>query len=308
MKLFDTIIQPILLYGSELWGIYECKSKHKQHILKFLLSCKHHYEILHTKICRNALGVNRKATEILVKAELGRYPLMCNILKNAYSYWQHILQSSEYSLVTHAIKFQIKSASTGESNYFSKCKMIFEACDEINLINKVQCKSHIKKNGNRLKGKLQEKYKTHFFTTLKEKNERTSGGRFAVYYNIKKNYKMEKYLLLLKNRLRRNITNLRISTHNLPIEALRKYGIRREKRVCKLCNTNCICTEFHVLMECNSKCLTDFRNEFNDKLVQLKPQWKELSLEDQFTYIALAADKDFIFYTGIFLDKIYKLF
>ena len=129
-----------------------------------------------------------------------------------------------------------------------------------------------------------------------------------MYYNIKKNYNMEKYLHLLKNKLRRNITNIRISTHNLPIETLRKRGIRRENRICKLCKSKSICTEFHVLMECNCKDMVQIRKEFYEKLIQLKPQFKDLSLEGQFTYLTMAGDKDFVFYTAIFLDKIYKLF
>ena len=69
---------------------------------------------------------------------------------------------------------------------------------------------------------------------------------------IKKHYKFEIYLLLDSNNLRRNITNIRISTHNLPIEAKRKYGLKREERICPLCNSNKIGTEIHSLFECTN--------------------------------------------------------
>ena len=74
-----------------------------EYIRKYLLSIKHMFEGLHTKMCRNALGVHKSATEILVKAELGRYPLMCNIVKNIYSYWQHLLGSKESSLIRKVV-------------------------------------------------------------------------------------------------------------------------------------------------------------------------------------------------------------
>ena len=47
--------------------------------------------------------------------------------------------------------------------------------------------------------------------------------------------------------IRRNITNIRISTRNLPIEAKRKYGLKREERICPLYNSNKIGTEIHSL-------------------------------------------------------------
>ena len=76
LKLFETMIQPILLYGSELWSLFGCTKNTLFHIQKYLFHEKVKFETLHTKMCRNVLGVHKKATEILVKAELGRYPLM----------------------------------------------------------------------------------------------------------------------------------------------------------------------------------------------------------------------------------------
>ena len=71
----------------------------EDYLKKFLLSIKHTFEELHTQMCRNPLGLNHNATEVLVKAELGRYPLMSNIIQSTYSYWQHLMNSSNESYV-----------------------------------------------------------------------------------------------------------------------------------------------------------------------------------------------------------------
>ena len=42
LKLFDSIVSPILLYASEVWGIYEYE----------------HIDIIHIKFCKNILGVS----------------------------------------------------------------------------------------------------------------------------------------------------------------------------------------------------------------------------------------------------------
>ena len=97
------MIQPILLYGSEIWAVHGFRKNDVSYIKKYLLNIKHEFEIVHTKMCRNVLGVHRRATEILVKAELGRYPLMCNIVKNIYSYWQHLLNSKQSSLLRQIV-------------------------------------------------------------------------------------------------------------------------------------------------------------------------------------------------------------
>ena len=65
-ELFDKMILPILLYGSEVWG-YEFRKD---------------IENVHVKFCRYILGVSSRALTCAVLGECGRMPLyvMCNEL------------------------------------------------------------------------------------------------------------------------------------------------------------------------------------------------------------------------------------
>ena len=68
IKLFDSTIKPILTYGSEIWSLFGWCKNTLSSIHKFLFNENHTFEKLHTRACRNALGVHRKATAALVKA------------------------------------------------------------------------------------------------------------------------------------------------------------------------------------------------------------------------------------------------
>ena len=59
LTLFDALVVPILLYGSEVWGIYNTNDVDK----------------LHLKFCKLLLGVRPKTSNAAVFGELGRFPL-----------------------------------------------------------------------------------------------------------------------------------------------------------------------------------------------------------------------------------------
>ena len=309
LKLFDTMIQPILLYGCELWSIFGWRQNTLYHINKYLLYGKHRFETLHTKMCRNVLGVQRKATELLVKAELGRYPLISNIIKQTYTYWQHIVGSNQSTLLHSVLKYLIENDRKGNVNYYSRIKGLFLALKSQEYIYKESNPNISRRNADLIKSKFQQMYCEFFFKTIKEKAQRPhSGGRFEIYYKVKKQYKFEEYLHLNQNTLRRHITNIRISTHSLPIESLRKLGIPRNERLCPLCPTNEIGSEFHILMNCPNPKLTELRHHLDSNLKTLYEQWEKMSKSNKFIYLLLAIDKQPTFYFAIFLEKIFKEF
>ena len=75
VKIFDSIISPILLYNSEVWGAFA-----NHYLNKWDQSPN---EKIHSKFCKIYLGVNRKATNIASKGEMGKFPL----LKWEYSHY-----------------------------------------------------------------------------------------------------------------------------------------------------------------------------------------------------------------------------
>ena len=56
---FDKLLSPLLLYGSEIWGIYNYKQVDK----------------LHIQFCKMVLGVRKQTMNYTVLGELGRLQL-----------------------------------------------------------------------------------------------------------------------------------------------------------------------------------------------------------------------------------------
>ena len=68
LKLFDTLVRPLLLYGSDFWGILKPPMNNP-------------VENIHRMFCKHLLGVQSQTTNIAVLLELGQTPLNINAKK-----------------------------------------------------------------------------------------------------------------------------------------------------------------------------------------------------------------------------------
>ena len=87
IKLFDSLIKPILLYGSDFWG---CLSLPKNN----------HMGNLHLMFCKHLLGVHNSTTTDGVPLELGRIPLHVFAKKAAIKNWERIRSCKCNSLLS----------------------------------------------------------------------------------------------------------------------------------------------------------------------------------------------------------------
>ena len=85
-----------------------------------------------------------------------------------------------------------------------------------------------------------------------------------------KNNKMENYICMkVDKHLIFNLAKLRISNHQLEIEAGRYKKKEIDQRLCKICNGNgCVEDEFHFLMTCKA-----YQAERNDFFTKLKSNY-----------------------------------
>lgn len=94
IKLFDTIVSPILLYNSEVWGAYMDNDLNKWD--------KSPTEKIHIKFCKMYLNVNKKATNAACKGEMGKFPLIISIYKRMLNYISHINTLPDTAIVKQA--------------------------------------------------------------------------------------------------------------------------------------------------------------------------------------------------------------
>ena len=77
IKLFDTLIKPILLYASDFWGVLKLPQNNP-------IECLHH------SCLKQILGVQKQTANLGVLLELGRVPLSLYATKNAIKNWERI--------------------------------------------------------------------------------------------------------------------------------------------------------------------------------------------------------------------------
>ena len=134
LKLFDSLIKPILTYKCEFWSQLT-KSKIEA-IKSKKISLEESYfdapaEKLHQLFCRNILGVSNKTSSLATLGELDRYPVMLNCYVQMIKYWHHIKTAySKNSLVYKVINYmendkqeQYKWLSTVNFNILELCDL-----------------------------------------------------------------------------------------------------------------------------------------------------------------------------------------
>ena len=101
IKLFQMLIMPIVTYGSEVWGPFMGKKLAESSNLKSVcdsLPC----EIINMKLCKYILGVNKHATNDAVRGELGRFPLLFQIMQRSFNIYSRAISLGENHLMKNA--------------------------------------------------------------------------------------------------------------------------------------------------------------------------------------------------------------
>ena len=107
-KIFDSKIQPILLYSSEIWGLQRLDKIEKVHILA----------------CKRYLGVPLKTPNKLVYSELGRYPLYVNSHIKTVKYWFRLLEMDANRLPKQAYLMLVNLDKKGKKCWVSGIREI----------------------------------------------------------------------------------------------------------------------------------------------------------------------------------------
>ena len=115
VTLFDSLIKPIVLYGAPIWTLLssvikfihkyqEITSKTFQNFIA-KINCVTS-EKVHLSFLKWALGVHRKASNVGVWGETGRYPLIYQSIRLTLNYYNRISKSPKNSFVYAALMEQ----------------------------------------------------------------------------------------------------------------------------------------------------------------------------------------------------------
>ena len=275
IKLFETLVRPILLYASDFWGILKLPKNNP-------------VENIHYMFCKHLLGVQKKqTTNIGVLLELGEIPLNLFAKKMAIKNWERIsLQKNANNLVMKSYGFAIEE--TLDWPHLIKNKLA-----EIGMMQSFEGGSKIHKKAFT---RMRDIFHQEAFAEI---NKETS--KLRTYKLIKGEIGLETYLTTVNNtKNRKSLTKFRLSNHTLMIEKGRHQNIEKHLRFCPFC-PNRIEDEMHFLLEC--QCFSVHRKEMfsaiNEKIKDNNFQCK--SKEEQF--INLLSNVDITPLTAQYLAK-----
>ena len=290
--LFDSLIKPIVLYGAPIWTPTSAINKS---IVKYFKAAPLSIENFIAKISRTmtekvhlsflkwALGVHRKATNVGVWGESGRYPLIYQSIRLTLNYYKRVLAADDNSI----IKVALKEQKSLKLPWFKNIEPLLKL-DEIFQMDHVTAYRAMKHDNNlppksssgltSIKPLPSEKFRVqNIIKTLTEhfikcwKHEKSVSPKLSFYNACKGKFARESYLDLIKGFSRRySTTKFRISSHDLEIERGRYNNTPRESRVCTWCQlsmgVNVLEDENHLLYNCDlysglrSKLITNLNN------------------------------------------------
>ena len=232
MKIFDTCVKPILLYGSDFWGCLP-------------LPRNNPIENIHLMFCKHLLGVQRNTTTDGVLLELGRIPLSLHANTAAIKNWERIRMGKCNPLV-------LASTNNAEHELLLWVQRIKRILSE-NGMGYI----HIENNEvNAHKKVFARQADIRNQTSLS--NISKPDSKLRTYSLIKKDLGTENYLIdVINTKHRVALSKFRPSNHELMIEVGRHKRVPKEERLCPLCPNPVVEDEIHFLLNCQS--LNDIR-------------------------------------------------
>ena len=237
-KLFDMLINPIILYGCEIWGI---DSKFKD---------TEPFEHLHIKFVKEILGVHSRATNAACLAELNRLPLRVKIMTQVIKFLEHISNSNK-TLVN-----EIYTNIPQNNNWLLTVHK---------WLNKLGF-GYLSSNTHLLKHKIPSIKQRIIDQSIQTQHSSLQESRKLIFFNKILNFNHKpSYVDACKYKSDRStICKFRVSAHSLAIERGRYKNIPVNNRICTACNTEQIEDEVHFFIHCPA--YNQYRQEFISKV------------------------------------------
>ena len=255
--LYECLTQPILLYGSDLWGFSNTNISSLDLLLNWFL--------------RIILGVKQGTCIPMLLGESGVYPpsILCHI--NVILYYIRLNNLPHGSVLKSVfLDVQHQDSLCTANNWCSNVKSIAirYGLNLDSLPNNCETKKYIK-----------SVIKDKFVSDWRDNMNSRPGLR--LYTLFKHDFRLEPYLQNIKNtNFRKMFTRLRTSSHFLEIERGRYVDKPECDRLCSVCKI--VENEFHLVMVC--PLYYDLRHEFLQIVNNMFPFLNQYSPYEQFLF------------------------
>ena len=251
IELFNKLVKPILLYGSEVWGYGNIEI----------------IERVHLKFLKHILKAKTSTPNSIIYGETGEMPLSIDIQTRQISYWSKLV-SNDTKLASKIYLFMYELHSKAapdrarkQFGWIENIKNIFIKSGNVNIWQYQNFP-----NPKWLKATTHQKLKDLFLNEWYNLIETSSS---CITYRLFKNrFGFENYLINTPTNLLTHMIRFRTLNHRLPINTGRWNKIERNNRICTLCNKE-IGDEYHYLLVC--KTLAHERNSYLNSNYTVRP-------------------------------------
>lgn len=272
--LFDTMVRPIMTYGSGVWG---CREPGRDLLDK-----------VHTLFLRIVLNVKATTSNIITYGECGSVPPSVNMQQECLLYFFRVQDFPSNSLIKQAYIENKRLQHLGFKTWYGRVSDLANQ-HRIDLD-----QSYSKRD---IKLRVLDTFKKNWYSNL---FNLTKNPILRTYNKIKSLFLIEPYLYLVKHPKYRNaITKLRASSHTLEIERGRhtipKTGVH--ERLCASCHS--VEDESHFLMHC--KRYDELRENLLNKIKVIMPESVYMSSSEMFCFLLCNTDSRILTLVGKFI-------
>jgi len=271
---FDTLVKPILVYGSDVWGANKAGVAALDKV--FL------------RFARCILGVKATTSNIITFGECGQMPPSATCTVSVISFMNRLVHLPDNALVKRVYNELNSLHLHGFRTWVTTVReLVLQYNLDINLdpkVFKLKCKFVV---NNSFKDKWTD-----------ELNNIQKNPILRTYRQFKNEFQMEPYLDLVQNYKYRNaLSCLRASSHTLSVEYGRHHDIPLNMRLCSCCLE--IEDELHFVTNC--KINLNERNSFYEKLVSIEPQFQTKSPIEKFVYLLSSTNPQILTWFGKYI-------
>ena len=279
--IFDTLIMPILTYGSDVWG--HNKNAHNMLDKVFL------------RFLRCTLGVKCTTSNIIVYGECGRMPPSTKCTINSLCFMNRLMHMGGDSL-TKKVYYELENLTQQGFDTWvgALCKIYYPL--QLNL--HIHPSKFRQEYQDIVRSKFIQEWTADIADTSKHPILRT-------YRYIKSSFRTEPYLYRVNDkRYHRAMSQLRCSSHILNVEQgqYTRPRTRLDKRLCNMCN--CVDDELHFITACAVN--VNERRALYDKLIDKFPQFEHLCALEKNVFLFTFDDAQMLSWLGKFLYKYFR--
>ena len=299
IKIFEKVVEPILMYNSEVAQAYMPKTWDFQKFQRGVWEVGSEINRVLLGFLRQTLGVIKKTPNFAILGETGKYPIAVNIFIQIIKFWFRLC-TSQNPLLVAARKVNTDLNVVGRQNWLK----IVDYLQQVVGV-KLNPGGDDKVNTKQIRG-FGESIRSLFEKGWHEKLGSHENNKLDFFYKYKRVFRFEKYLDRIPRHIRLHTTRLRTSSHNLPVERLRysKNKPERADRKCDVCSLEAVGDERHLLLVCNNTRLSDMRVKFIDNIKGSTPQFRHFTDEGIMDYCLTMQDENLQLHTAKYIKEI----